>query len=128
MRHLRAEEGVAVVGQWEGVVHDTQLRLRGPAFVRRRGIARRWLRSSHLRVMLRQRAEHWVCLRTIRTKQINVGVKDNGGCGVAKGETIGAGRDGDLAKAVGEHYSDDEKEKHGGERRRSTLFDGFNKR
>ena len=78
--------------------------------------------------MLRQRAEHRVCLRTVRAKQINVGVKDNGGCGVAKGETIGAGRDGDLAKAVGEEYSDDEKEKHGGERRRLTLFDGFNKR
>ena len=64
--------------------------------------------------MLRQRAEHWVCLRTIRTKQINVGVKDNGGCGVAEREAIGAGRDGDLAKAVGEKYSDDEQEKHGG--------------
>lgn len=114
MRHLRAEEGVAVVGQWEGVVHDTQLRLRGPAFVRRRGIARRWLRSSHLRVMLRQRAEHRVCLRAIRTEQINVGVEDNGGCGVAEGEAIGAGRDGDLAKAVGEKYSDDEQEKHSG--------------
>jgi hypothetical protein len=33
-----------------------------------------------------------------------------------------------LAKAVGEQYSNDEKEKHGEERRRLTLFDGFNKR
>ncbi len=103
-----------MVGQWEGVVHDTQLRLRGPALVRRRGIARRWLRRLHLRVMLRQRAEHRVRLRAIRTEQINVGVKDNGGCGVAEGEAIGAGWDGDLAKALGEQYSDDEQEKHGG--------------
>ena len=64
--------------------------------------------------MLRQRTEHRVCLRAIRTEQINVGVKDNGGCGAAEREAIGAGRDGDLAKAVGEKYSDDEQEKHSG--------------
>ena len=77
-------------------------------------MARRWLRSSHLRVMLRQRTEHWVCLRAIRTQKINVGVKDNGRCGAAEREAIRARRDGDLAKAVGEKYSDDKQEKHGG--------------
>ena len=63
--------------------------------------------------MLRQRAKRRVRLCTIWTKQINVGVKDNGSSGVAKGEAIRAGRNGDLAKAVWEKNSDDEQEKHG---------------
>lgn len=76
LRALGAKEGVAMVGQGEGVVHDAQLLLR---------------------VMLRESRESGMRLGAIGTKQVEVGVDDDGSGGRAERKSVRTRRDRDLA-------------------------------